>query len=165
MLMPTAVAALALLPAAAAAYVVTVPAGGGDGSSPSYSMRVTATVGSETAFRLTVEFADGGSPDNSSFQSIPSPSLDPSRAMANFTRVSPSSPEGGGIQTAFGQLLISADGRFTLKDAAGKTVAAATAAPTLATEASSGHRPAITMRVSGSKTGPGATGRRPCLVK
>ena len=125
----------------------------------SRSLRVSVSVGSASAFRLTVDFGGAESAGGSS-TALPSPSLDADRAMANFTRVS--GPDGVGIRTGFGELVVSSDGRFTLKDAAGNTVAAASAVPSLAEEGS-GHA-GITMPVSGSKNGPGATGRRPCLV-
>ena len=141
------------------AVTVVVP---GAGAAP--SMRVAAAIGSESSFRLTVDFFDSAQPD--SVAPLASPSLDPDRKMASFTRVS--SAEGDGIKASFGSLLISDDGRFTLKDSAGKTVASATAPPTLAKEASlrkaGPSMDGITMAVSGSKTGPGANGRRPCLV-
>ena len=74
-----------------------------------------------------------------------------------------SGSEGEGVKTSFGELLVSKDGRFTLKDAAMKIVAQALSPPVLVKEAT--EHDGITMRVSGSKLGPGANGRRPCLVK
>ena len=120
------------------------------------TMFVTADVGSSSSFRFSVEFSDGVIKSSA----LASPSLDASRAMANFENTS--GPDGVGIKTSFGELLVAEDGRFTLKDSAGNTVAYSTAPPTLATEAT-GHD-GITMPVSGSKTGPGANGRRPCLT-
>ena len=138
--------------AVGASYSVEVPIHRGG-----RSMRVTADVGSASSFRLTVDFQD-----LSDGQSAPldSPSLDANRSMALYTHTS--SPEGNGIKTHFGELLIRPDGRFILKDAAGTTISAATESPQLTREVS-GHQ-SITMSVSGSKTGPGATGRRPCLA-
>ena len=135
-------------------HVVTV-AGRADGSP---TLRVTADIGSASAFRLSVDFVAPGT--SGDMAPLDSPSLDSTRAMANFTHVD--SAEGSGIKTAFGELLVSKAGLFTLKDASGKVVAAAKSAPTLSTEATGNV--GITMAVSGSKTGPGATGRRPCLV-
>jgi hypothetical protein len=148
--------ALPLRLATAATVEVVVPRAAG-----LPSMRVAAAVGSSSSFRLTVDFFDG--PDD--VAPLESPSLDPNRQMASSTHVS--SPEGSGIKTSFGELLISDDGKFTLKDASGKTVAAATSAPKLSQESAfrkDGSMDSITMAVTGSKTGPGATGRRPCLV-
>lgn len=59
-----------------------------------------------------------------------------------------------------GQLLVHLDGTFTMTDAAGQTVVASTSPPILTGDDTSSG---ITMAVTGSKTGPGATGRRPCL--
>jgi hypothetical protein len=145
-------AALALTCSVTAAVVVEVPSHAG-----MPSLRVTADVGSSSSFRLGVEFLDGGQQEDTA---ISSPSLDPERTMANFTKTS--GPEGNGIKTSFGELLVGKDGRFTLKDATGKIIAHATGPPVLAKEVT-GHE-SITMPVSGSKTGPGANGRRPCLT-
>jgi hypothetical protein len=121
------------------------------------SLRVSADIGSSSSFRLSVEFIDGSKP---AAEPLSSPSLDPGRAMANYTHTS--GPEGEGIKTSFGELVVGTDGRFILKDATGKVIAHATEPPVLAKEAT-GHE-SITMPVSGSKTGPGANGRRPCLT-
>jgi hypothetical protein len=130
-------------------------------------LRVSTEVGSVSSFRLGVEFIAAaeyallGAGDTTS--PIDSPSLDTGREMAHFKPAT----EGGlvGIQTSFGKLLVDPEtGMFTLKDAAGATLAAATAPPVLALEAVPDPAGYITMPVSGSKTGPGATGRRPCLV-
>ena len=86
--------------------------------------------------------------------------------MAAATRVSSNGKRG--LKAAFGELLIAANGVWVLNDPAGKQVAAATAPPKLSMEhgtgSEGGQRPGITMAVTGSKTGPGANGRRPCLV-
>ena len=151
---PLGVLLSSLLAAATAAPVqVVVP---GRGGAP--SLRVSADVGSSSSFRLSVEFFDPG-PRQAAHDvgALPSPSLDPARLMSNFTRLGNRS-----IRTAFGELTIDQVGRFTLKDAEGNDVAHATGPPTLSKEAT-GHE-GITMPVSGSKTGPGANGRRPCLV-
>jgi hypothetical protein len=138
------------------AHVVTVTPRDG-----APTLRVTADVGSASAFRLSVEFVDpGSSADTKPASALDSPSLDSARAFANFTHVQ--AAEGSGIRTAFGELLISKAGLFTLKDSSGKVVAAAKSAPSLTTEFT-GNK-AVTMAVTGSKSGPGATGRRPCLV-
>jgi hypothetical protein len=121
-------------------------------------------VGSDSSFRLTVDFFDPTKPDD--VAPLASPSLDPTRAMASFTKVSSNGMRG--VKTAFGELLVADDGRWILKDASGKQVAAATEPPKLTTEQGAdgmgAKRPGITMVVTGSKTGPGANGRRPCLV-
>jgi alpha-glucosidase len=136
------------------AVVVSVP-----GIAGAPDMVVTADVGSSSAFRLGVEFS-GDNAAVAASAALPSPSLDAARAMANATRVS--GPDGVGLLTSFGELLVAADGRFTLRDAGGHLVARAIGPPALAAEAT-GHD-GITMPVSGSKSGPGANGRRPCLV-
>ena len=138
------------------AVLVRNPAGGP-------TLRVTAAVGSSSSFRLSVEFID---PISSTAPSaaLDSPSLDANRTMSAYTPVT--TPDGSGIKTSFGELLIHADGTFTMKDNAGKTIVASTSPPTLTVDDSSpsnGRHSGITMPVTGSKTGPGATGRRPCL--
>ena len=135
---------------------ITVPARPGGPT-----LRVSASVGSASSFLLSVEFLEGAEAAEAAEASAPtpldSPSLDMGRVIATGTRIP------GGIQTAFGSLLIGEDGRFRLEDAAGKTLVAATAPPTLVADGGSG-RDGILMPTSGSKTGPGATGRRPCLA-
>ena len=125
------------------------------------TLRVSASVGSASAFLLSVEFLEGAEAEAVEEASAPtpldSPSLDAARAMASG-RLIP-----GGVRTAFGALLIGDDGRFVLQDAAGRTIVAATAPPALVADGATG-RYGITMPTSGSKTGPGATGRRPCLA-
>lgn len=138
-----------------AAVVVDVP---GEHGGP--SMRVTADIGSSSSFRLSVEFDSQLKAGVAGGDVLSSPSLDPARAMANYTSIK--GPEGEGIKSSFGELLIDSTGRFTLKDSTGKIVSRAVKPPVLAKEAT-GHE-SITMPVSGSKTGPGANGRRPCLV-
>ena len=69
-----------------------------------------------------------------------------------------SGPDGVGLKTAFGSLVVAKDGRGRRGQDGGEALAP----PARSTEAT-GHA-GITMKVSGSKTGPGANGRRPCLV-
>ena len=154
MLVAFALVGLSSRAAGGGAVVVSVP-----GIAGAPDMVVTADVGSSSAFRLGVEFS-GGSAAAAASAALPSPSLDAARAMANATRVT--GPDGVGLRASFGELLVAADGRFTLRDSGGRLVARATGPPALAPEAT-GHD-GITMPVSGSKTGPGANGRRPCLV-
>ena len=144
---------LTALLAGTASAAVVVQVAGQNGGPP---MFVTADVGSSSAFRLSVEFAA-----TATAAPLSSPSLDAGRALANYTKTS--GPNGSvGIKTSFGELSIDRDGRFELFDADGTRVAHATAVPAISTEAT-GHQ-GITMAVSGSKTGPGANGRRPCLT-
>ena len=122
-------------------------------------MRVAVAVGSESSFRLSVDFFDGAD----DVAPLASPSLDPMRKMAPSSR-----PAGGGVKTAFGELLVDNEGKFTLKDAAGKVVVRASGPPRLVMQPKVGTagvpHEGISMPVTGSKTGPGANGRRPCLV-
>jgi hypothetical protein len=145
---------LTALLAGTASAAVVVQVAGRDGGLP---MFVTAAVGSSSAFRLSVEFAA-----TATAAPLSSPSLDAGRALAKGTKTS--GPNGSvGIKTSFGELRIDRDGRFELFDADGARVAHATAkGPAISTEAT-GYQ-GITMGVSGSKTGPGANGRRPCLT-
>ena len=126
------------------------------------TLRVSASVGSASSFLLSVEFLKAAEAEAVEEASAPTPlessSLDPARAMASGTLVP------GGVRTAFGALLIGDDGRFMLQDAAGRTVVAATSPPALVADDGASGRQGILMPTSGSKTGPGATGRRPCLA-
>ena len=134
---------------------VIVPAG----APGAPTLRVSASVGSASSFLLSVEFLEAAEASEASAPApLESSSLDPARAMASGTLVP------GGVRTAFGTLLIGGDGRFTLQDAAGRTVVAATSPPALVADDGASGRHGILMPTSGSKTGPGATGRRPCLA-
>ena len=70
---------------AAAAHIVIVP---GTGGTP--AMRVIAAVGSDSSFRLSVDFTTGFIAQNAgdAVAALHSPSLDPSRSMPAFTKVS-----------------------------------------------------------------------------
>ena len=126
------------------------------------TLRVSASVGSASSFLLSVEFLEPVGTEAAEEAAAPAPlessSLDPARAMASGTLVP------GGVRAAFGALLIGDDGRFALKDAAGRTVVAATSPPALVADDGASGRQGILMATNGSKTGPGATGRRPCLA-
>ena len=127
------------------------------------ALRVSASVGSASSFLLSVELleaveAEAAVEEASAPTPLESSSLDPARAMARG-KVVP-----GGVRTAFGALLIGDDGRFALQDSAGRTVVAATSPPALVADDGASGRQGILMPTSGSKTGPGATGRRPCLA-
>ena len=84
------------------------------------TLRVSASVGSASSFRLSVEFLEGAEAEaaeeaDAAPQPLDSPSLDAGRAMASGKLVP------GGVRTAFGALLIGGDGRFVLQAAAGTT--------------------------------------------
>ena len=82
------------------------------------TLRVSASVGSASSFRLSVEFLEGAEAEaaeeaDAAPTPLDSPSLDAARAMASGKLIP------GGVRTAFGALLIGDDGRFVLQAAAG----------------------------------------------
>ena len=99
---------------------VIVPAAGPG----ALTLRVSASVGSASSFRLSVEFLEGAEAEAAEEASAPTPldssSIDAGRAMASGKLII------GGVRTAFGALLIGGDGRFVLQDAAGTLTLALT---------------------------------------
>eukprot|EP00035_Acanthoeca_spectabilis_P009871 m.173747 g.173747 ORF g.173747 m.173747 type:complete len:864 (+) comp14861_c0_seq3:88-2679(+) len=135
---------------------------------PHLGFRMAAEVGSASGFRLGVSFqvANNGSRYAASHDlntpPLVSPSLDPNRRMANFTRVTDKGRGTAGVKTTFGSLVVSVQsGHWELLSPSGSVVAAAAGPPSFSADSYGGS---ITLPATGSKSGIGATGRRPCLT-
>ena len=117
-------------------------------------LSVACEVGSASSFRLGVTFA----PDQGGgFSALPSPSLDSARTLPAFSKVT--TPHGVGIKTAFGSLVATNAGVWTLADGAGNVVLQADGPPTLNP---AGDGTVVSKVLNASGTGPGSVGA-PCL--
>lgn len=126
---------------------------------PHLGFRMAAEVGSASGFRLGVSFqvANNGSRYAASHDlntpPLVSPSLDPNRRMANFTRVTDKGRGTVGVKTTFGSLVVSVQsGHWELLSPSGSVVAAAAGPPSFSADSYGGS---ITLPATGSKSGIG----------
>lgn len=120
---------------------VSVPLAGENGV-------LTVAVGSASSFRLSVRFGGWAN------ASLPSPSLDASRA---FAPSSPASAPGmAGLRTSFGTLLLATDGSgaWTLADAAGVELVASAGPPAQVADAAGEAGILLPVRGVGVADGP-----------